>query len=168
MLREGLPEDAEAIENIRIAAWQTAYRDFMPRTYLSNLNPLQNIEALRNRLSSQNLEFVVSVAEEEGIVVAFSILGKPRYEASCDTIELWALNVLPEYWRMGIGQRLTKRAITSAAESGFKKIELWCIKDNVPAQSAYADAGFLPTDAERSSSHLTGDPLHELHYPKKL
>ena len=168
MLREGRPQDAEAIENIRIAAWQTAYRNFMPMTYLSNLNPLQNIEALRTRLSSHHPNFAASVAEEDGIVVAFSILGKPRYEAPCDTIELWALNVLPEYWRMSIGKRLLTRAITSATESGFKKIELWCIKDNRPARGAYADAGFLPAGAKRSSSRLTGDPLHELHYTKYL
>lgn len=168
MLRDGVPGDADAIERIRIAAWQVAYQEFMPGDFLSNLNALQNVDGLRKRLSSQDHDFSVSVVETDDSVVAFAIMGKPRYEAPGDIVELWALNVQPEYWRKGIGSQLTKRAIESARVAGFKNIELWCINGNQPAETAYKQAGFSPTGKERTSSSLTGHPIHERHYTKKL
>jgi ribosomal protein S18 acetylase RimI-like enzyme len=168
MLRDGVPADAEKIESIRIAAWQVAYKEFMPADYLAKLDALQDIEGLREMLSSQSLGFSIFVAEENNIVLAFSILGKPRYETSDDTIELWALNVHPRCWRMGFGRELTKKAIASATDSGFRNIELWCIKCNRSAEATYEQAGFLPTGKERTSSTLTGNPIHERHYTKSL
>ncbi|MBU4316766.1 MAG: GNAT family N-acetyltransferase [Proteobacteria bacterium] len=168
MLREGIPEDAEAIERIRVSAWQAAYKNFMPKDYLSKLNPLQHVDALREKLSKENIEFSVSVAEENGVVVAFYILGKPRYEADVNCTELWALNVHPDDWRKGIGQSLTERAVNEAARLGFENIELWCIHGNIPAEATYKKAGFVPNGNKRSSSDLTGNMLHELHYTKKL
>ena len=168
MLRDGIPEDAETIENIRVASWRAAYSEFMPAEYLNKLDTLKNVEGLQGRLSCQDLDFSIFVVEDNDAVVAFSIVGKPRYDAENNTIELWALNVSPNYWRKRIGQELTKKAIDVAREAGFKNIELWCIKGNSPAETTYEKAGFLPTGRERSSSHLTGNPIHERHYTRKL
>jgi len=112
MLRQAEPDDAEAIGRIRVAAWRAAYRQFMAEDFLNALDPASNLDELKKRLSNQNSEFSVSVAEDYGTVVAFSIVGKPRYEAIAQTMELWAANVLPEYWRLGIGSRLVERAIS--------------------------------------------------------
>ncbi|MGD8175313.1 N-acetyltransferase family protein [Marinimicrobium sp. ARAG 43.8] len=168
MLRKAEPRDAEAIGKVRVAAWRAAYQHFMPKEFLKALDPANNLAELKERLSNQSSDFTLSVAEDLRQVVAFSIVGKPRYEAAGKTIELWALNVLPEYWRMGIGSRLVERAITYALDAGFESIELWCIKGNTPAQEAYKKLGFTESGQERSSSQLTGNTLHELHYIKVL
>ena len=168
MLREAEPKDAEGIGQVRVAAWRAAYQQFMPEEFLKALDPAKNIDELEERISRQSSDFIVSVAEENGGVVGFSIVGKPRYEAAATAIELWAVNVLPEYWRLGIGSGLVERAITFASHSGFESIELWCIKGNIPAQEAYKTLGFTESGQERSSSHLTGITLHERHYVKLL
>jgi len=168
MLRNTTPSDAEAIENVRIAAWRAAYQAFMPPGFLAGLDPLKNLADLRERLSVQSMDFSVTVASRGPSVVAFSILGKPRYDAPPGSIELWALNVLPDYWRQGFGKTLTEGAIGSANSTGFKSMELWCIQGNTPAQAIYEKSGFTLTGQERISSHLTGSPLHEVLYTKKL
>lgn len=168
MLRDAEPRDAEAIGQVRVTAWRAAYQKFMPKEFLTALDPANNLAELKERLSNQSSDFILSVAEEYGHVVAFSIVGKPRYEATAKTIELWAVNVSPEYWRRGIGSGLVKRAITYASRSGFESIELWCLKGNTPAQNAYRKLGFVESGQERSSSQLTGNTLHELHYVKGL
>lgn len=81
MLREAEPKDAEAIGKVRVAAWRAAYRTFMPEAFLSALDPANNLSELKERLSNQHSDFIVSVAEKSRDVVAFSIVGKPRYEA---------------------------------------------------------------------------------------
>lgn len=162
------PEDAEAIGRVRVSAWRAAYRQFMSDDFLSALDPANNVDELKERLSNQGSDFTVFVAEEDQSVVAFAITGKPRYRASDRTMELWAVNVLPEYWRMGIGSALVERVARHAVESGFERLELWCLKGNHPAQEAYQKLGFVESGLERSSSQLTGNILHELHYAKIL
>ena len=168
MIRNGIPADAEAIEEVRIAAWQAAYRQFLPSDFLAGLDATQNLEGLRERLASQDIDFSLFVAEHESAVSAFSVLGKPRFEAPSDTIELWALNVHPRCWRLGLGQQLIQSVIDSAQTAGFKTVELWCIDGNTPAEAAYAKAGFVPTGRTRTSSGLTGHPIQERHYFKDL
>lgn len=168
MLREAEPKDAEAIGKIRVAAWRAAYQQFMPGDFLNALDPTNNLSELKERLSNQGSDFTLSVAEEHGQVVGFTIVGKPRYIAPANAIELWAVNVLPAYWRMRIGSSLVERAITYSSRLGFKRIELWCIKGNTPAQEAYKKLGFIESGQVRSSSRLTGNTLHELHYVKLL
>lgn len=168
MLREAEPKDAEDIGQVRVAAWRAAYRQFMPEQFLEALDATSNLSELKERLSNQSVDFILSVAEESKQVVAFSIVGKPRYEAPAKAIELWAVNVLPKYWRKGIGSRLVERAITYSYHSGFESIELWCIKGNTPAREVYKKLGFIESGQERASSHLTGNTLHELHYVKVL
>ncbi|UZJ43206.1 GNAT family N-acetyltransferase [Marinimicrobium sp. C6131] len=168
IFRKAESRDAESIGQVRVAAWRAAYQPFMPNEFLKTLNAANNLSELRARLANQNSDFTLSVAEECGQVVAFSIVGKPRYEAAPRTIELWAVNVLPEYWRRGIGTSLVERAIAFSSRSGFNSIELWCIKGNTPAQETYKKLGFIESGQERSSSRLTGITLHELHYAKVL
>ena len=168
MIRNGIPADAEAIEEVRIAAWQAAYRQFLPSDFLAGLDATQNLEGLRERLASQDIDFSLFVAEHENVISAFSVVGKPRFEAPSDTIELWALNVHPRCWRLGLGQQLIHAAIDSAQTAGFKTIELWCIDGNAPAEAAYTKEGFVPTGRMRTSSALTGHPIHERLYTKNL
>lgn len=168
MIRDAVSEDAEAISSIRVAAWQAAYGNFMPADFLKSLDPAKNIDQLRTRLSNQSAEFFVKVCQRSNDVVAFSILGSPRYESNSRTVELWALNVLPVAWGNGFGRLLTQNAIECARSADFKIIELWCIKGNTAAEAVYAKAGFKPTALDRVSSELTGQPIHETNYALHL
>lgn len=168
LLRPATVADAEAIAPIRIAAWRAAYKDFMPRLYLESLDPKPTIESLKTKLTNDATGFAVTVAEQDQCVVGFSMVGAPRYETSATSIELWALNVLPSSWRLGVGRALTLSSIEEGRAQGKSSIELWCICGNLPAQLTYERCGFRPTDRERTSSDLTGTPLHERLYAQAL
>ncbi|MEI8573049.1 GNAT family N-acetyltransferase [Methylomonas sp. LW13] len=167
-IRLAIPADAKAIGQIRVAAWRAAYQPFMPSEFLASLDPSANLDALTERLTNPTREFMVFVAEDEGNTVGFSIIGAPRYQTQELTVELWALNVSPAHWRQGLGRKLVDRSVAESFNLGFACIELWCIKGNSPAEAAYAGCGFTLTDKERTSSALTGHPLHEVLYSKIL
>jgi ribosomal protein S18 acetylase RimI-like enzyme len=160
--------DAEAIAHIRIEAWRAAYGDFMPSSYLGSLDPTPTIESLKAKLSTQDSGLSVTVAEHAQYVVGFSMLGSPRYEAGASTIELWALNVQPSSWGLGAGRALTLNCIEEARSQGKSVIELWCICGNLPAQQTYESCGFRLTGRERTTTGLTGHPLHERIFAKVL
>lgn len=168
LIRPALSADAEAIGHIRVNAWRAAYRDHMPPEYLANLDPKANLDGLREALASSEPPFALSVAEYDHKVVAFSISGHPRYPAEPDTLELWALNVDPSYWRKGVGKRLVQDLLESAGRSKASRVELWCINGNLAATTLYESCGFIRTGAERTTTALTGAPLNEVAYAKTL
>jgi ribosomal protein S18 acetylase RimI-like enzyme len=165
-IRQATPDDALAISNIRVAAWRGAYQAFMPAEFLSALNPEQGLNNWRERLCTQSENWVTFVAEEDGTVVGFVVVGKPRHEAQENVAELWALNVHPSCWRRGIGRALTHHATEVANSMHHGSIELWCIRGNIAAQNVYESCGFRMTEQCRSSSQLTGTTLHEVLYAK--
>ena len=164
LIRSAIPEDAEFIGAIRVAAWQVAYRGVMPDAYLASLDQGANLDSLRTALRAETPPFTLRVAEIEGQPVAFSILGKPRYEADPSTAELWALNVHPKHWRRGSGQQLVKQALLDAKDQKSASVELWCIQGNIAAQRLYEACGVHPSGEIRTTSSLTGHPLQELAY----
>ncbi len=162
--------DAEAVADIRIRAWQAAYREFMPADYLAALDPQDNLDALRSVLQSPAPLFLLKLAEFDGNAVAFSILGAPRNlavantSASAQTLELWALNVEPHYWRKGIAKTLLQECLKDAQSHGASKLQLCCIAENKAARRLYEHCGFIATAQQRTTSVLTGHPLHEVEY----
>ena len=168
LLRPANPEDAAFVGAIRVAAWQAAYRGFMPDAYLASLDPSANLDSLRAAVRAETPPFLLRVAEVESQPVAFSILGKPRYAADQSIAELWALNVHPSHWRKGLGQRLVMQARLDAKEQKFAHVELWCIQGNLAAQRLYEACGFQPDGQVRTTSSLTGSPLTELAYKYAL
>ncbi|MBK6768070.1 MAG: GNAT family N-acetyltransferase [Ardenticatenales bacterium] len=156
--------DADAVDQIRVAAWRAAYRKFMPSEFLASLDPGQNLEGLRAAISATEPPFQTQVAEDRGTVVAYVMFGAPRYKARPGTLELWALNIKPDCWRQGIGRVLVQEVLAAARSAALTRVELWCISGNVPAVSLYESAGFVLTGESRTTSGLTGYPLHEVAY----
>lgn len=162
-IRSARPIDASAIGRIRVAAWQAAYGAFMPADFLAELDPSANLTALRRQLAAR-AEPYLSVAEQDQQLLGFSVLGQPRYPAPSGCLELWALNVVPEYWRQGVGRELLRDALQQARALRADRLELWCIDGNLAAQKLYESAGFVLTGSTRRSSDLTGHPLSEVQY----
>jgi len=158
LIRRAHAVDAERIGETRVRAWQAAYSAFLPSEFLLKLDPNANLDRLRQLIENENPLPIVTVAEVDGIARGFSILGAPRLPASSAALELWALNVHPDYWRTGLATRLVMQ-ITQIHPT--TDIELWCLQGNLPAEALYQRCGFHKTGEERTTQHLTGQPLTE-------
>ena len=163
-VRQALIADAESINKVRVAAWKAAYSGILPQAYLDALDPAANLESLRSRLERQAPGFRAHVAESDGVVSGFAFFGEPRYDTGNGVIELWALNVDPPSWGRGIGSQLLESAKATAMLTGASSMELWVISANSRAIHRYKQGGFTIRGPERSSSALTGCPIHEVLY----
>ncbi|MEJ2792864.1 GNAT family N-acetyltransferase [Iodobacter sp. LRB] len=168
IIRQAQVADALAISQIRIAAWQAAYAPFMPDIFLKALKPDANLESLQTRLSTQTREFYLAIAGQQNQAQGFYLLGTPRFETTDNSAELWALNVAPGVWRSGLGFELMQDAITMATHFAYQRLLLWCITENHPARGLYERCGFKNTGETRSTTALTGHPLHEVCYELRL
>jgi ribosomal protein S18 acetylase RimI-like enzyme len=167
-IRRATLDDADAIAEAHLAAWQTAYRGQLPDEVLDSLT----IDAYRTRwrgnLSTPSL-FTTRVVETGGRVRGFASTG-PARDADLDPArvgELLALYLHPDAWRQGLGQALLEASIAALRDAGFRTVTLWVLETNVRARRFYERAGFAP-DGSRQSRPLMGVRLEEVRYRREV
>lgn len=105
-----------------------------------------------------NVIFVMSDGKEAGFALYFNnfstFLGKPG-------IYLEDLFIEPEYRHRGYGKAMLKKLAKIAVDSGFGRIEWWCLDWNKPSIDFYLSLG-----AEKMSDwttyRLSGDALKKM------
>jgi GNAT superfamily N-acetyltransferase len=168
MIRPATAEDAASISEVRVAAWQKAYRGLLPDAFLDALDPGAHQARLRTALASAQPPYVTTVATVLSGVAGFAMWGPPRHATSASTGELWALNVHPLHWRQGLGRALLAEALRDALAQGLSWLELWCLAGNRSAGLFYESHGFHLTGDARTTTALTKQPLHEVMYRAAL
>jgi GNAT superfamily N-acetyltransferase len=133
-IRAAVPDDAEGIALAHVASWQTSYRGLIPDEDLDNLSIERReaawLESIRREANA------VFVAEVEGRIVGF-IAGGPEREGmlrESDGVafdcELYAIYLLEEVKRQGIGTRLLARFGEYMVVAGFERLLVWVLTDN--------------------------------------
>jgi len=159
-IRPASPEDALAIETIRVRGWRSAYRHVFRASELDGL-PIDP-ERWRARLVVPPPGWDTIVCEDGGIVVGFASTGPSRDEDELG--ELYAIYVDPDAWSTGAG-----RALLAAAEGalavGYGAALLWVLDDNPRARRFYERAGWAP-DGVRKAEERFGVRAAEVRYRK--
>jgi ribosomal protein S18 acetylase RimI-like enzyme len=156
-----VPEDAEAVERLRIAGWQTAYRGIIPDDFLDGLAV---DVARRRRRMAESVEISHSVATEDGAVVGWVSCGPCRDpdRAGSGQGEIFAIYVDPAAWRKGVGGQLMERALAVLVAAGRDDVTLWVLEANERARRFYEKFGFAP-DGKRMLREF-GVPVPEVRY----
>jgi ribosomal protein S18 acetylase RimI-like enzyme len=162
IIRRSVPEDAEAVERLRVAGWQRAYRGIIPDDYLDRLVP--NVARRRRHLAGLPAGISDSVAVADGAVVGWIAGGPcrdpdrlgPRYG------EIFACYVHPGCWRKGAGRLLMDHALEALVQAGRDDVSLWVLEANERARRFYATVGFGPDGARMLRDF--GAPVAEVRY----
>ncbi|MFP3987012.1 GNAT family N-acetyltransferase [Streptomyces sp. E11-3] len=166
-IREMTDADCDAVAEIRIRGWQTAYRGMVPQAYLDALSVAEDAARQRRRLAAGGPR-VDLVAERAGSVVGWACHG-PYREGETHTAdgELYALYVHPEYIGTGAGRALMAATQRAAAAAGWPRLLLWVLKRNARARRFYERAGFTPDGAEEPFE-VQGVSVPEVRYVREL
>ena len=162
--RAATAEDAPGIARAIVASWQCAYADVLPRSFLDSLDPAAIQARWQKTIASDEQQFR-RVATRDGEVVGACSGGAIRGGAPLpNTAELYSINIHPEAWGQGVGTSLLRCAEKAMLDLHFSDATLWVLSKNLRAQRFYSAAGWQPDGAQRSTTHLTGHPLHELRF----
>jgi L-amino acid N-acyltransferase YncA len=126
-IRVAAVQDAGAIARVHVESWRTTYAGIVPEAYLASLDVGQRAAAWREWLG---LDVDVFVAEVDGEVVGFVGGGAIREPVEGFDGELFAIYLLREAQRRGIGMALLRRLAESFRERGFGSMVAWVLEDN--------------------------------------
>ena len=161
-IRAALPEDAEAIERIRIRAWQVAYRHVFPSAELDALEvDWSNWDAW---LADTPAGFAAFVAEEDRSVAGWATAGPSAFPDLYG--ELHGLYVDPGRWARGAGRALLARAEAELSLTWADAV-LWTLADNPRTRRFYEAAGWQ-VDGTTGSFDRLGVRAPIVRYAKRL
>jgi ribosomal protein S18 acetylase RimI-like enzyme len=138
IVREANLEDASAITRVHIDSWRTTYHEILPEEYLAKLSYQQRESNWKQMLSTatENNHFIYVVENKVGEIIAFADGGAERTNNPIYKSEIYAIYILKNYQRQGIGRILMQTLAKRLLELGYNSILVWVLADN-PACEFY-------------------------------
>ena len=142
-VREAMQEDAAAIARVHVDSWRTSYRSIIPESFLADMSYEDSEDRWRGWLQSVgDPHFAYRLAElPPGHIVGFACGGPRQGSAYAEyAAELYALYLLREHQRAGIGLRLFGSVACALAEGGSTSLLAWVLARN-PSRGFYETVG---------------------------
>ena len=152
-VRPPVESDAPRLAGIHISAWRAAYRKVMSDEYLDGLNPEAQTRGWRRNIAEPRPGTFHLVAETDNGVAGFCIFGPAEGAGDADaeagsasasaTGQLYAINVHPDSWTLGVGSALFAAAEEKLMSLGYTRAFLWVEANNERAIDFYTNRGWL-------------------------
>jgi GNAT superfamily N-acetyltransferase len=144
-IRRAVPEDLPAVAKVHVDSWRTTYQSIVPQPFLDSLSYTAAEERFRRILANRDLQpFMYVAVESPAGIVGYASAGRARNGPAQFTGELYALYLLKEYQRQGIGSALFRTAAAQLVNFGMESMIVWALEANEPACRFYRRLGGEP------------------------
>ena len=145
-LRPATAADAESLARIHVAGWQGAYGGLVDQSFLDSLSVESRAQNWREWLGAGTTHVII--AEQNGAPAGFAGYGplrtpppgmsmiRPLY-----TAEIYALYLMPDMKRKGLGTQLMGAAAADLKARKHKSLCLWVLEGNKTAIAFYKARG---------------------------
>src|SRR5262249_18702528 len=140
-VRQARIEDANSIARVHVESWKTTYAGIVPDAYLASLTPEPRAEMWREQLSSGTP--LIFVSEDATGIFGFASGGKSRETIEGYDAELYAIYLLQQKQRQGVGRSLVQKLAEALRSKGFRSLIVWVLAKN-PAVDFYRSLGGSP------------------------
>ncbi|MCZ7416259.1 MULTISPECIES: GNAT family N-acetyltransferase [unclassified Streptomyces] len=164
-IREMCRDDVDAVADLRVRGWQTAYAGILPQPHLDAMSVEEDARRRREAFAGPRSRAVQLVADDGTGAVGWAAYGPYRgTPPEPDTGELYALYVRPELVGTGVGRALVEAVHTGLwRDEGWAGCALWVLRDNARARRFYEAAGYRPDGAVQAESY-EGREVAEVRY----
>ena len=133
--------DAAAIARVHIDSWRTTYRGIVPDEYLAGLDVADREAHWRGILDSASEDFTYVAETPAAGIVGFAGGGPESSEDPLYRGELYAIYLLQEHHRRGVGRQLTAVVASRLLEAGKRSMLIWVLTENIAARRFYEALG---------------------------
>ncbi|MBA2560183.1 MAG: GNAT family N-acetyltransferase [Propionibacteriales bacterium] len=114
--------------------------------------------------ASSDGSYVLVAVDEDHDVTGFAAVGQVRDQdlAMADFFELYCLYLLPQYWGLGIGQKVLRSAL-GALPPDARGMSVWVLTENVRGRLFYERQAFT-LDGSTRVEDIGGASFEELRY----
>jgi GNAT superfamily N-acetyltransferase len=146
---EARPGDADAIADLHIRSWRTAYRGLVPDEFLAEPVEHDRLQLWRSRFAApDDGRFVLKAIGEDGTMVGFTCVlrdADPAWGPLLDN-----LHVAPDLKGRGIGAALLRASREwSQIVAPGRGMHLWVIEGNAQARHFYDRERGTPVEQQR-------------------
>ncbi|WP_173915924.1 GNAT family N-acetyltransferase [Halobacillus sp. Marseille-Q1614] len=127
-IRKATVTDAEGVAKVQVDSWYSTYKDIVPEEYLRKMTYESREKKWKDIISKQP----VFIAEDnKGKIIGFSNGGPertgkyPEFEG-----ELYAIYILKDHQRKGLGKQLLKPIIQELEDQGIYSMLVLVLEDN--------------------------------------
>lgn len=160
-IRPALEQDIPSLAKVHVESWRTTYRGIVADSFLANLSYQKHEERHRRYIAQSQVVYFLAELTEAG-VVGFLSGGPERSGDAQFSSELYAIYLLAEHQRRGIGAQLVREWACSIISAGKSSGLVWVLADNAPARRFYERLGGQPMREE--ILEIGGQPLKEIAY----
>ena len=122
--------DADAVAHVQRESWRTSYAGILPLDVIASHAGTSDAIAWKRRISRQAPDAATWIAERSGKVVGFASCGQARDTLRGLDAEIYALYVLQDEQRRGVGRELVRACARHFARRGLFGFYLWVLKAN--------------------------------------
>lgn len=137
--REATIADCPAVAKVHVRSWKESFAGIVPQTFLDKMSVEKRARAFEKGFSASFYRMYVAEVPERGIV-GFADFGEARENIEAYEGELYAVYLLPEFQRKGVGERLFKLGVEFLKRSGKSSMYLLCLRVS-PYRSFYEKIG---------------------------
>jgi ribosomal protein S18 acetylase RimI-like enzyme len=156
-IRKAKIEDAAAIAHVHVESWKTTYSGIVSDAFLSSLNKDERTRGWQEHIHTDNI--FIFIAEDETGIFGFAAGGEIREKLGDYDAELYAIYLLHERKRQGVGRRLSRTLASALETCGFTSMLVWVLEEN-PSVSFYERLGAV--EIARKVINIGGADLQEL------
>ncbi|HZH29438.1 MAG TPA: GNAT family N-acetyltransferase [Pyrinomonadaceae bacterium] len=103
--REATVSDCPSVARVHVQSWKESFAGIVPQIFLDKMSVEQRARAFEAGFSADSYKMYVAEAAGRG-VVGFADFGEPRELVDKYEGELYAIYLVSEFQRKGIGERL--------------------------------------------------------------
>jgi len=138
-LRQATIADCLAVARVHVQSWRESFTGTVPQTFLDRMSVVRRAKAFEKGFASDVYQMFVAETRENGIV-GFADFGKMRDNDGAYEAELYAIYLLHDFQRQGIGAKLFDLGVKYLIANGMNSMSLLALEAS-PYKSFYEKMG---------------------------
>ncbi|HEY1683520.1 MAG TPA: GNAT family N-acetyltransferase [Tepidisphaeraceae bacterium] len=161
IIRQPSIADIPDMARVHVETWRTTYRGIIADSFLEYLSLQKHLERHQKYMAMPGT--IYSVAEVEGQRLVGFLSGGPKRDASfVQAGELYAINILEQHRRSGIGAAMKRQWANNLRNANINAGYVWVLAANQPAVTFYEKLG--AKFVREQMIQIGGQSLRELAY----